>query len=297
MKLRPIPFFTLLLAGLCGHLFAEDTAANNKHYSYRTPSKSTKQSAEEIEDIGELTEKQGFNALRDKLRFKIDAREAYTTNALLQGSHSSSDAIFLPSVEAGFHTLIGDKFSFDIAVKLDAATYAKYDERNFAGYSAMATLDYKIGPKAPRIYASIEPYRFDSFDTGDLLTQAVGFTGGTDWGIPFNAGRTLGFVGYSFTSYLADPNIDSRLVNRAVVGLAHQIRSNITGQLYYVYQYSDYTDFDRNDSKHTIAGNIIYQFSRQWFGSLTTSFISNDSSQRGASYESFSTTLGVTVQF
>lgn len=297
MKLRTAPFFALLLAGICGQLFAQGDTSNTKNYSYSSSGNSGKQSAEEIEDIGELVEKQGFDAFRDKLRFKIDVREAYTTNALLEGSHGSSDAIFLPTLEAGFHTMMGEHFSFDFALKVDAATYAKYDERSFAGYSAVATLDYRIAPKLPRFYASVAPYRYDSFDTGDLLSQAIGFTAGTDWGFAFNAGRTLGFVGYSFTDYLADPNIDSRLVHRAVVGLAHQIRSNITGQLYYIYQYSDYTDFDRNDSKHTVAGNIIYQFTQQCFGSVTTSFITNDATQNGASYESFSTTVGLTFQF
>jgi hypothetical protein len=296
MKLRTIPYLVLLLLGACGSLRAQDSTEDAKHYSYST-SKGAKQSAQEIEDIGEIDEKQGFNSFRDKLRFNVNVREAYTTNALLQGNHSSSDALFLPTVEAGFHTPLGDHFTFDFATKVEAATYAKYDERNFAGYSAVATLDYRYKAGLPRIYATIEPYRYDSFDTGHLLSEAIGFTGGIDWGFAFNAGRTLGFVGYSFTDYLADPNIDSRLVNRAVVGLAHQIRSNLTGQVYYVYQYSNYTDFDRGDSKHTVAGNLIYQFSQHWFGSLTTSFVANDSSQDNASYKSFSTMLGLTFQF
>lgn len=290
------PIF-LLLVGLCGHLVAQDVSQDSKHYSYRSSARAAKQSAEEIADIGELVEKKGFNAFRDKLRFNVNVREAYTTNALLKGDHGSSDAIFLPTLEAGFHTILNEHFSFDLGTKVEAATYAKYDERNFAGYSAVATLDYRIKAELPRFYVSVEPYRFDSFDTGDLISQAIGFTAGTDWGIAFNAGRTLGFAGYSFTDYLADPNIDSRLVNRVVVGVAHQIRSRLNGQLYYVYQQSHYTDFDRDDNKQTVAGNLIYQFSNHWFGNLTASFINNDSSQKGASYQTFSTSLGVTLQF
>ncbi len=297
MKPRVLPLFVPLVLGICGQLFAENAGQDARHYSYQTSAKFNKQSAEEVEDIGELVEKKGFNAFRDKLRFNVTAREAYTTNALLKGNHSSSDAVFLPTIEAGFHTLLGEHFSFDIATKLEAGTYAKYDQQNFAAYSAVATLDYRIKAGLPRFYASIEPYRFDSFDTGDRITQAIGFTGGTDWGISFNGGRTLGFVGYSFSDYLADPNIDTRLVNRAVIGVAHQIRSNLTGQIYYVYQHSHYTDFDRNDSKNTVAGNLIYQFSQHLFGSWTTSFVSNNSTQDNASYKTFSTTLGLTLQF
>ena len=294
MNVRPISLILLLTLGVIASASAQD----GKTYSYSTSTGAGKQSAQEVEDIGEIEEsKEAFQSFRDKLRFNVQARAAYTTNAKLDGSHGSSDALFMPTVEAGFHTPLGKHFSFDLSTKLESVLYAKYDERSFVGYSAMATLDYRIKKGLPRFYASIEPYRYDSFDTGDLMTQAIGFTGGTDWGFAFNGGRTLGFVGYSFTDYLSDPNIDSRLVHRAVVGLAHQIRSNITGQVYYVYQYSDFTDFNREDSKHTAAANLIYQFSDRWFGSLTASFVNNGSDQNNASYESFSTTLGVTFQF
>jgi len=294
MKLRSIPSVFLLVISFAGSLAAQEAS---KSYSYHSSANAAKQSAQEIEDIGEIVEKQGFNTFRDKLRFNVTARGAYTTNAKLDGSHGSSDFLFLPTLEAGFHTPLDEHFSFDLSTKIESATYAKYDERGFAGYSAIATLDYRFKKGLPRIYASVEPYRYDSYDTGDLITQAIGFTGGADWGFAFNAGRTLGFVGYSFTDYVSDPSIDSRLVHRGVVGLAHQIRSNITGQFYYIYQYSDFTDFDREDSKHTVAGNLVYQFNEHWFGSLTAAFVTNDADQNHASYESFSTSLGFTLQF
>lgn len=293
MKLRYVPSLILLLAGLVRPALAQQ---DGKTYSYHSSASGQRQSRQEIEDIGEIEEK-GFNSFRDKLRFNVNARGAYTTNARLDGSHSSSDFLFLPTLEAGFHTPLGEHFSFDLATKVESAIYSKYDERGFVGYSALATLDYRFKQNLPRVYVSLEPYRYDSFDTGNLLTQAIGFTGGVDWGVAFNAGRTLGFVGYSFTEYLSDPNIDSRMVHRGVIGLAHQIRSNLTGQLYGVYQYGDYTDFDRRDSKFTVAANLIYQFNKNWFGSLSTAWVSNDSDQDHASYESFSTSLGLTFQF
>lgn len=294
MKLRFAPSLLALLLGLAGSLSAQD----RKTDSYHSASGPKKQSAEEIEDIGEIEESKGaFDSIRNKLRFQVDLRAAYTTNALLQGSHSSSDVIFLPTVEAGFHTPLGKYFSFDLSARVDSANYIEYDNRSFMSYGAMATLDFRPKKGMPRLYATIEPYRLDSYDTGDLLTQAIGFTGGVDWGLAFNGGRSLAFVGYSFTNYLSDPDIDSRNVNRAIVGIAHQIRSNLTAQLYYVYQYSDYTDFDRHDSKNTVAGNLVYQFNPHWFGSITAAFVDNDASQRNASYQSFSTTLGLTFQF
>jgi len=295
MKARLIPSLLLVL-GVCRPLLAQD----GKTYTYHTSgsiAQMSKQSAQEIEDIGEIDEKGGRSALRDKLRFNLDIRTAFTTNALLQGNHGSSDVLFLPTVEAGYHTALSEHFNFDIDTKIETAVYSRFQDHGFVGFSAPVTLEYHIKPGLPRFYATIEPYRYNTFDTGQLQTEAVGFSGGTDYGIAFNGGRTLGFVGYSFSDYLSDPNIDTRLVHRVVAGFAHQIRSNLTAQLYYVYQYSDYTDFNRSDSKNTVAGNLIYQFNEHWYGSLTTSFINQESTQDHAGYQSFSTTLGLSWHF
>jgi hypothetical protein len=298
MKARLRSSALLLILGVSGSLLAQDQ--DGKNYTYHTSgsvAQHSKETAQEIEDIGEIDETGGPSALRDKLRFSVEMRTAYTTNALLRGNNSSSDVIFLPTVEAGFHTALDKHFNFDLDTKVESAIYSRFQDHGFIGYSALATLDYHIKPGLPRFYTTIEEYRYNTFDTGQLQTEAVGFTGGTDWGIAFNGGRTLGFIGYSFTDYLADPSIDTRLVHRVVAGFAHQIRSNLTAQLYYVYQYSDYTDFDRSDSKHTAAGSLIYQFNDHWYGSLTTSFINQGSTQDHASYQSFSTALGLSLHF
>lgn len=297
MKLRFLPAILGLVFGVAGSLSAQTLSARESVRGDAIQANSSKQSAQEIEDIGVIDEERGFKSFRDKLRVSVNARAAYTTNALLDGNHNSSDLLLLPTIEVGFHTPLGKHFTFDLSTRIESATYMENDRRGFFGLSALATLDYRFNKHLPRIYASFEPYRFQNYDTGDTLSQAVGFTGGTDYAIPFNGGRTLGFVGYSFTDYLADPNIDSRLVHRAVVGVAHQIRSDITAQFYGVYQYSDYTEFDREDSKFTLAGNLIYQFSDRLFGSFTAAWISNDSTQDHAGYESFSTSLGLTLQF
>lgn len=296
MKARLISSSLLLFLGACGSVFAQDA----KNYSYHTPgsvAQNSKQSAQEIEDIGQIDEEGGHTAFRDKLRFNVDFRTAYTTNALLEGNHTSSDVLFLPTVEAGFHTALNKHFNFDLDTRVESVIYSRYQDHGIVGYSALATLDYHIKPGLPRFYTTIEPYRYESFDTGQLQTEAIGVTGGTDWGIPFNGGRTLGFVGYSFTDYISDPSIDTRLVHRAVVGFAHQLRANLTAQLYYVYQYSNYTNFDRSDSKHTVAGTLIYQFNDNWYGSWTASFINDGAAQEHAAYQSFTTSLGLSLHF
>ena len=283
---------TLFLAALLstGALHAQD----GKTYSYHTGSAGiAQQSKQEVEDIGEINETQGGS----KWRMNVSTRGQYTSNAILSGNHGNGDFLFLPTIDVGYHTPLGKHFSFDLATKIESAIFADHSDRSFVGYSALTTLDYTYKPGGPRAYVSVEPYRYDAFDSGALATEAVGFTGGLDWGHGFNAGRSVVFLGTSYSYYLADPSIDSRTALRGVVGLAHQIRSNLTGQAYYAYQYSDYTDFGRQDNRHVIAGNLLYQFSEHFFGSLNVSWVNNESSQDHASYQGFSSGLGLTLQY
>ena len=143
---------------------------------------------------------------------------------------------------------------------------------------------------------SAEPYRYVSYDTGDKITQALGIAVGTDWGKSFNGGRSIAYVGYSFTEFFADPGTDDRGQHRAVVGIAHQFTGKLTGQAYYSWSYSDF-DIDRRDSRHVVGSSLIYQFADHWFGSVNASFVDSDSSQDFASYQSFGASLGLTVQF
>ena len=287
MKTR-IPFLAALL--FAGALRAED----GKTYSYHTGAAGIpQQSKQEVEDIGEISEAQGTS----KWRMNVSTRGQYTSNAILSGNHGSNDFLFLPTVEVGYHTPLGKHFSFDLATKIESAVFADHSDRSFAGYSMLATLDYTFKPGLPRAYVTIEPYRYDSFDSGDLMTEAVGFTGGADWGRGFNAGRSVVFAGTSYSYYVADPSLDSRTSLRAVIGLAHQIRSNITAQAYYAYQYTDYTDFGRNDNRNVLAGNLLYQFSDHFFGSLNVQWINNASTQDHASYQNVSAGLGLMLQY
>ena len=287
MKRRTFFLATLLSTGA---LHAQD----GKTYSYRTGTAGiAQQSKQEVEDIGEINETQGGS----KWRVNVSGRGQYTSNAILSGNHGNGDFLFLPTIDVGYHTPLGKHFSFDLATKIESAIFADHSDRSFTGYSALATLDYTYKPGVPRAYVSVEPYRYDAFDSGELATEAVGFTGGLDWGHGFNAGRSVVFLGTSYSYYLADPSVDSRTALRGVVGLAHQLRSNLTGQAYYAYQYNDYTDFGRQDNRHVIAGNLLYQFSEHFFGSLNVSWVNNESSQDHASYQGFGAGLGLMLQY
>ncbi len=284
-------------------------ADDPRRYNYQTAARP--QTADEVEDLGEIAASpEGAkaagggkeftppkSAAAGRFRFNVNARGEFTSNAKLSGSHSSGDFIFLPSFEGGYRTPLGRYFNFDLAARVESAAFVDHNDRGFIGYGATATMDFRPRRGLPRLYVSAEPYRYDGFDTGDLITQAVGVTVGTDWGVPFNNGRSLAFCGVSFGHYYADPGIDSMDSCRAVVGVAHQFRSDLTGQIFYSWEYNDFTSYSRHDSQNFVGANLIYQFSDRVFGSVTATFVDNDSSVDTASYQSVTGSVGVTVAF
>ena len=259
---------------------------------------SSSQSAQEVEDIG-VIEETDPEAMGGKPAFRsnVQVRSEFSTNAKLTGNHRSGDLIFFPQVEVGFNTPLRHNFSFDIAAKVESGLYTQNDERGFIGYSIISTLDWRPKINWPRIYVGAEPYRYDSFDTGERISQAVGLTAGTDWGYAFNKGYSLAFVGYSFTNYYADPTVDNRTQNRAIVGVTHQFNDRMVGTLFYQFTYSDFQNVDRSDYRHLVGANLTYQFTSKVFGNVATTFADNDSSADFASFQAFSLSLGVTVQF
>ena len=303
MKVFPAFLVLPALGALSLPLVAEDA----KNYSYHSPAKA--QSADEVEDVGEIAASpEGAQAATDgktavaptgpapsKFRFNVTGRGEYTSNAKLSGDNSSSDFIFLPTIEGGYNTPFAKYFTFDIAAKVESALYIDNNDRGFVGYSVPITLDFRPRPKLPRIYVSAEPYRYDGFDTGDLISEAIGLTAGTDWGFSFNNGRSLFYIGGSYGHYFADPSIDDRNTYRAIVGVAHQLRENLIGQVYYSWQYNDFNTISRRDSRNFVGANLVYQFSKRVFGSLSSTFVDNDSSVDSASYQSITAALGLTI--
>jgi hypothetical protein len=259
---------------------------------------SSHQTAKEIEDIG-VIEEVGPDGGMGKPMFRANAqvRTEFSTNAKLSGNHNSGDLIFFPQVEIGFNRPLRHNFSFDVAAKIESGIYTQNSDRGFVGYSIISTLDWRPRLNWPRLYVGVEPYRYDSFDTGDRITQAVGLTAGTDWGYSFNKGYSMVFAGYSFTNYFADPTVDSRTQNRAIVGITHQFSNRMVGTAFYQFTYSDFLNADRSDYRHLLGANLTYQFTQTVFGSVSSSFADNDSTADFASYQAFSLSLGVTVQF
>ena len=303
MNARTFAIVAATLGLLALAAFAED----GRNYSYHTAARP--QGADEVDDLGEISAAEGAGqesdgksvptpaAMKGKFRFNVSTRGEFTTNATLSGNHSSGDFIGLPTVEAGYNIALGKYFTFDLSGKVESAIYADHSDRGFVGYSANATLDFRPFTGAPRVYISAEPYRYDSFDIGDSITQAVGLAAGTDWGYAFNNGRSLFYTGYNYDHYFADPDTDDRNAHRIVVGPAHPPRSNLTGQIFYAWQYNDFVEISRHDSRHLAGANLIYTFSNHWLGTFSASFVDSDSSAERASYQSVNASLGLTLQF
>jgi hypothetical protein len=150
---------------------------------------------------------------------------------------------------------------------------------------------------APRLFAGVEPYWYVGFDTGDQLASAVGFSGGIDWGYGFNGGQSLLFTGYKFTNFLADPSDDSRNVHRAIIGLTHAFTGTLYGQVFYAYQYSDYYDAPRHDSRNIVGTSLSWQIATNWFGLVSATLVDNESSNAFASYQTFNLGFGINFQY
>lgn len=249
---------------------------------------------EEIGDIRSLEEAER----RPKLRVNVQGKADYTTNAKLQGNHSSGDVVWLPTLEVGYNVPLGEKFSLDMVGRSETAIYSDYVERSFFGFSGAFFLDYRHSATLPRLYVGIEPYWYQSFDTGDQLASAIGFSGGTDWGYGFNGGRSLLFAGYKFSCYLAQPEADTRTVHQLIGGLTHSFTNTLYGQVFYSYQFSSYfEDVSRQDSRQIVGANLAWHFATNWFGILTASLADNESTNPVANYQAFNLGLGVNYQY
>ena len=238
---------------------------------------------------------------RDKLRFSVNMQSSYTTNALLTGNNDHSDVLFLPTLEAGFHTPLDKHFNFDLDSKVESAIYSRYQDRGFVGYDVLGTLDYHIKPGLPRFYTTIEGRIVTTASTPASCRPRPSASPGARIGAsPSTADARSAFWATASSDYrFRSASIDTRpRCTGPWPGLPTSFRSsNLTAQFYYVYQYSDYTEFDRSDSKHTVSGALIYQFNDHWYGSLTTSYIDQGSTQQHASYQTFSTALGLSLHF
>lgn len=104
-------------------------------------------------------------------------------------------------------------------------------------------------------------------------------------------------MGYHFSSYISFPAADNRNTHRLTVGLTHQIRPSLYGQLYYSYQYGDYTSAPRHDSRNLFGLNLVHRITNHWSANASVYFSNNDSNVARASYQTVGIGIGSSYQF
>jgi hypothetical protein len=270
---------------------AVQAAADGKSFS-ATDGKSS--SVEE--DIGDMSKEAGDGAVTSRFRFNVQTRAEYVTNARLQGDHDDSDFLLLPKIEAGYNLPLGKGLSLDFLGRLEAIGYLSDEDRSIYGASGAVTLGYQPKVNWPRFYGAVEPYHYDSA-SGDTDAEAVAFVGGVEQEHVLNAGRTLLWGGYQFSNFQADPGLDNRNSHRGIIGVTHQLRPNMFGQLYYSYQFTTFRQYDRDDYRHLAGATFLYQFTDRCFGSVSATFIDNDSEFSTANYQNFALGAGLSYQF
>ena len=91
--------------------------------------------------------------------------------------------------------------------------------------------------------------------------------------------------------------IDNRLANRAIAGITEQLGPKLFAQLWYQYEFSDYHDVSREDSRNSVSLSLIWQLNQHLFLSLGESFVDNNSTARSASYQAILSSAGLSWQF
>jgi hypothetical protein len=248
------------------------------------------------EDLGDI-HPANESSILSHVRASVQVQGQAISNAALLGNSGNGDFLTLPTLDVGYNQPLKYGFTFDLDAKLETVIYSREEDRGFWGASGAATLDWRYHPNAPRVFVAAEPYRYNSFDTGQRSFEALALSAGIDDGYFINRGRTMVYGGYKFSHFYADPSADDRDTHRLTIGLTQQIRPAIYGQIYYSYEYMDYLNEDRNDSRNVVGLNFVYQINQHLFASINGTFVDNDSSRVLARYHDVIVGTGLTLQF
>jgi hypothetical protein len=255
-----------------------------------------KQPASVIEDLGDIRPL-ADKSLLQRVHFTASLRTEFVSNALSVGNHGSGDFLLLPSINAAFEEPLNHGFSLSFNARTESFIYSKFDGSSFWGFSGSVLLSYQPTTDSLRVYAGIEPSWYASMRSGDQLSEALGISTGIQKEWAFNRDQTVFFLGYHFTSHVSSPAADNRNAHRITVGLTQQIRPSLYGQLYYSYQYSDYTSAPRHDSRNLCGLNLVHRINNHWSANASAYFADNDSTAALASYQTLGIGIGASYQF
>jgi hypothetical protein len=223
----------------------------------------------------------------------------YNSNALLSNVDQEGDVLFMPSLDFGYYRPLGAGFSVIAGANVNTTFYADFDENSYWGASGRVGADYRYNQVLPRVYAIFNPYYYQSYDTGDHLTEALAFSLGADNQHVFNQDRTAFFYGFDYSRFYTDPSFDDRESARATVGLTHSVFKHAFLQPFYTFQYSNYFNQPREDFRHAVGLAFIYDFTPWLSVRVYGNYAKNYSSLDSADYENFASGAGsgITVRF
>jgi hypothetical protein len=242
-------------------------------------------SAEEV-----LTETPNFRA-------SVSGLVNATTNARMLGSNGSGDVLYTPKIELEYYLPLGRGFSLDFIGRIDATFYQHFSSQNFIDYGGAVFLDYRRNQTWPRFFVGIEPYYFQSTDSGDKITSALGAKVGLDGGLAFNHNRSLFFYGLDYEHFNVSPSLDDRHQIRTIIGVSHQFTALLQGLAFYEFLYSDYYNQTRNNYRNAFSLSLSYQITPRFSSSLITSYVNNSSNVQLAVYEGFNVGLLFALQY
>ena len=244
------------------------------------------------EDRGQVVELNGQPARSFKFRTGVSTAIEHHSNARLLGSGPVDDWTSQSAVEAGLNKPLGDKFSFDLSLRADVANYFQLERLSYWGPSATALFDYRPNAAWPRFFAGGQLYRYDLFDTGTRITHAGAVIAGLDRTWIFLNGKSALSAGYQFSRFWASPLSEDRASHTLFTTYTHQIAASLYLQGSYIWQYTEFENQARQDSRHTLGVGLIYAPKDKFAVRLYANFVRNESSNPLTDYEDFTSGLG-----
>ena len=246
------------------------------------------------EERGEVVELTGQPSRALRFRTGVSTNVEHQSNAPLLPSGPHDDWLSLSAIEAGFNKPLGEKFSFDLSLRTDVARYFHIANISYWGPSATALFDYRPRTGWPRIFAGGQLYRYDLIDTSTKITDAGALIAGLDQSWIFQGGKSGISTGYQFSRYWASPLSEDRAAHAIFATFTHQLAASLFAQASYIWQYTDFANQARYDSRHTIGVALIYAPKESIAVRLYANFVRNESSNPVTDYENFATGLGGT---
>lgn len=143
--------------------------------------------------------------------------------------------------------------------------FLRFPELNFEGSTFDTQVNYKTETGTmfnPRFFLGAGVYDYQDYTRPSSIIQAGVFKGGFDDGFYlFGGDKTVLFYGYTGVYEAASPSEYDRQRHSVIVGVDHTLISNkLSVQGYYRFEYTDYTNVDRQDKNNLVGVSAKWKF-------------------------------------